>query len=469
MSAAHPLRRWLADAGILAADNDRPHPTVDLTGLPTAPAGDPAAARYATKALEYEADAVAHTPEGGRNDALNRAAYKLGSLVSAGHLDKHALLERLWHAARTAGLPDHEIRRVIGRAARDGAATPRAVHLAGTNPNLTVVPDQNMSTQDEPHRPAGSADHTDDSPQQTLPDVIQPALDWHTVYANASAEPEWLARPLFERGNLYAVYSPAKAGKSLFMLDVCAALAAGRGPLGQPPGAPVDVLYVDLENTPRDLYERLTALDYQPDDLTRLHYLSFPTLPALDSPRGGAYLAANAEHYHASVVVIDTVGRTVAGEENTADTWHALYRCAMVPLKAAGVCVIRLDHLGKDAERGMRGSSAKVSDVDTAYALTRLPGEQIRVDRTATRNGHSPESVLFDVVADPLRHVPADLSERDSNAVRLVGTLERLGIPHGMGRDRVRQILAEQGIAVRTETLAQALRMRRYSLPPTGE
>lgn len=471
MTAAHPLRRWLTDAGIIANDNHRPAPD-DLTGLPGATAGDPAAARYATRALEYECDALTHTPEGGRNDQLNRAAYKLGSLVSAGHLDKHELLERLWNAARTAGLPDNEIRRVIGRAARDGAATPRTVHLRDTNRNLTVVAAQSTSTKDRNSQPADTSESINDSPQPTVPDsVIQPELDWHEVMTGTPPEPEWLAYPLFERGALYAVYSPAKAGKSLFMLDICASIAAGRSVLGRPPVEPVDVLYVDLENTRRDLYDRMTDLAYHADDLKRLHYLSFPSLPALDSPRGGAYLAANADHYGAAVVVIDTVGRTIAGEENAADTWHALYRYAMVPLKAAGVCVIRLDHMGKDIERGMRGSSAKVSDVDTAFALHRLTDgpTRIKVERTATRNGHSPEVIVFDQETDPLRHVPAEVSEEDGNVARLLGTLERLGIPQSLGRDRVRQILTAEGIKVGNDTLARALRMRRFTLPENDD
>ena len=473
MTAEHPLDYVLRSAGILAPENDRPHPTVDLTGLPTASAGDPAAARYASKALDYECSALALTPEGGRNDALNRAAYKLGSLVSAGHLDRDELLSRLWQAARSSGLGDREIRSVIRRAARDGAATPRTVHLRDTSANLTVIAGQGTSTPDGEPRPAESAGGplgtvgTGGNTSGEPPSWVLPTVDLDEVLTGPPPEPAWLAYPLFEEGALYAVYSPAKHGKSLFLLDICAALAAGRPVLGQPAGAPVDVLYVDFENTRRDLHQRLTDLGYRPGELKRLHYVSFPTLPALDTVHGGALLTANAQHYGARVVVLDTIGRTIQGEENTADTWHALYRATMVPLKAAGVCVIRLDHMGKDVERGMRGSSAKVSDVDTAFALHRLDGPpvRIRVERTATRNGNSPEVCVFDQHGDPLRHVPSTMDEQTGDVARLLRLFAEQGIPHHWGRRRILAQLTATGVKARTSTLAEAVRRWRQTAP----
>ena len=51
------------------------------------------------------------------------------------------------------------------------------------------------------------------------------------------------------------------------------------------------------------------------------------------------------------------------GEENSADTYRALYRHALAPLKAARRTVVRLDHRGKDMKAaGARGSSAKNDD-----------------------------------------------------------------------------------------------------------
>ena len=101
-----------------------------------------------------------------------------------------------------------------------------------------------------------------------------------------------------------ALVATAKAGKSLLMLDVCAAGGCGRSGLDQPAQEPFDVLYVDAENSRDDLVERLTDLGYGPGDLARLHYVSFPTLPPLDTFAGGRDLIELAEHYNAALVVM---------------------------------------------------------------------------------------------------------------------------------------------------------------------
>ena len=176
------------------------------------------------------------------------------------------------------------------------------------------------------------------------------------------------------RGGLYSLVSPAKAGKSLLMQDIAAALAAGRPVLGHPAQDPADVLYVDHENSRDDLTERLGEMGYGPEDLAKLHYLSFPTMPPLDRADGGQDLAHVADHCGADLVVIDTIARVVAGEENSADTYRNFYRHTLLPLKAARRTVIRLDHRGHGNRDGARGSSAKNDDVDVVWQLSQQPG-----------------------------------------------------------------------------------------------
>lgn len=436
---------------------------VDLSDLPTAPAGDPDAQRYAQKALEYETDEVAQSNEGTRNETLNRAAFKLGSLVTSGHLDGQTVIDSLQAAARASGLPASEINRVVWRGVRDGGKQPREVRLNERDDTpaaytLTAVPD---NATDDNSDAASMVDELVASVGDI--DSMYPVLDWPTVWDAVPDEVEWVAYPVFERGRLYSLYSPAKAGKSLLALDIVASLAAGRDVLGQPATGPMRVLYVDLENSPTDLVERLQDLGYGPHDLDGLRYMSFPSLPSLDSPRGGRHLLAAAAHHQADVVVIDTVSRLIHGGENDSDTFHALYRYAMAPLKALEKTVIRLDHAGKDEEKGMRGSSAKVSDVDAAWKLSRTGDERLRLDRMASRNSHSPEYVTLEQEAAPLRHVLVEGTVSDEVS-QLARTMDRLGIPESWGRDRCRQKLVEVGHAVRNSTLSEAIRVRKTTV-----
>lgn len=59
------------------------------------------------------ADSVALTPVGGRNHALNVAAFKAGKLVRAGAVSYEAAQQALFEAARAAGLSPAEIRSTI--------------------------------------------------------------------------------------------------------------------------------------------------------------------------------------------------------------------------------------------------------------------------------------------------------------------------------------------------------------------
>jgi len=286
-------------------------------------------------------------------------------------------------------------------------------------------------------------------------------INWYDLWAHTPDEIEWLCEPLLARGRSIALYSPAKAGKSLLALEIAAALACGRSVIGNPAREPLRVLYVDLENTPEDLRDRLSALGYGPADLGNLAYLSFPNLPALDSPDGGRHLLACALKHRADLVIIDTVARVIDGDENEANTFNALYRHALVHLKGRKIAVMRLDHSGKDMDRGQRGSSAKSSDVDAVWLLVKATERTLYLSRQASRSPDGADRVDLRREFSPLRHVvttaaaslPAEIQE-------LCDALDRLGVPLDHGRDRAKRVLVAAGIECRNAALSGAIKAR---------
>jgi putative DNA primase/helicase len=82
---------------------------------------------YASKALEGECSTVASAAEGRRNHTLNVAAFNLGQLVAAGHLDRGVAESRLAEAAATCGLGAAEAHKTIQSGLDSGAKSPRAV------------------------------------------------------------------------------------------------------------------------------------------------------------------------------------------------------------------------------------------------------------------------------------------------------------------------------------------------------
>jgi hypothetical protein len=80
---------------------------------------------YARTALDAECGQVALASVGQRNDTLNRAAFKLGTLIGAGEIDAEVVAERLLEAARRAGLGDEEADATLASGLSKGMAHPR--------------------------------------------------------------------------------------------------------------------------------------------------------------------------------------------------------------------------------------------------------------------------------------------------------------------------------------------------------
>ncbi len=233
-------------------------------------------------------------------------------------------------------------------------------------------------------------------------------INWQALWANESeTEEEWCIEPILPFGRQAGVFAAAGTGKSLLAADIAAAKAAGYQVLGSPAREPANVVYLDFEMTPDDLRERLTEMGYGPDDdLSRLHYYQLPTLPPLDSMPGGDVLMALVDRHKPELVIIDTMARVVAGDENSADTYRDFYRCSGMRLKAAGVALLRLDHAGKDPNKGQRGSSSKNDDLDVVWSL-KANDDQIVLSRTKTRLGHLEAQVVLQRKIEPLSHVLA--------------------------------------------------------------
>lgn len=80
---------------------------------------------YARTALDAECGLVALAAVGERNDTLNRAAFKLGTLIGAGEIDAAVVAERLLEAARLSGLSESEAEATLASGLRKGVANPR--------------------------------------------------------------------------------------------------------------------------------------------------------------------------------------------------------------------------------------------------------------------------------------------------------------------------------------------------------
>jgi len=291
--------------------------------------------------------------------------------------------------------------------------------------------------------------------------------------------PEYVLDGLLRRGELAALVSEAKAGKSLLALDlVVRATRAG-----------LRILYADAENGYYDIRTRIDQLGCDDETAAKIEesYLSFPSV-VLDTPEGTHQFLTFVADYAQEIgmvdaVVLDTASRYISGIENDSSPWLAMYRLTLQPLKRKGIAVLRLDHMGKDVTKGARGNSAKSGDVDTIWELKAgdpPPGRltPVRVELTCAmqRSGsHARYTVLSRTTEDGvLVHraegslgdgvMPTMAPPRVSPVDDVVAVLDRSGCPNHTGRPAAQDWLRDRGVPLPkagTTEWAAAIRERK--------
>jgi hypothetical protein len=307
----------------------------------------------------------------------------------------------------------------------------------------------------------GRASPPNDAPLQRV--------DWHELWA-AETDEEWILEPLLPARRQVAMYSAPKVGKSLLMLEIAAGISCGRSVLGTTAPRPYRVLYVDFENDLRgDVRQRLRAMGYGPGDLDRLDFLSFPSIAGLDSERGGRELLTAATGWRDEIIIIDTVSRAVAGEENSNDTWLAFYRHTGLEAKRLGLTMLRLDHSGKDGARGQRGGSAKAGDVDAVWRLVKVTDTVLRLDLDDSRLPIAEKTLTLHRETYPRLHHRVDARGRaaafDAKLAETVAALDAAGVAPETGERATGAVLRERGFSASNNVLREALKVRRNRPP----
>ena len=451
------------------------------TPQPFTPADTGDGDSWAQAALYGECVAVMATGEGGRNARLNVAAVKVAGIVAGGYLNEQTAREQLAAAARNAGLDDHEIGATIASGFRHGLTTPRhKPALPDTDQEInTWLSSTSQPSTSPPAQPATLSDSStgrtsSDDPADPEGDLVRqhlPLIDWHDLWADETRE-EWIVEPFLPARRLIALYSAPKVGKSLLLLELAVAIARGGNVLGVTVPRPYRVLYVDFENDPLgDVRTRLQNMHLEPDDLDNLCYLSFPTMAKLDTPQGAAQLLAAIKTYDCEVVVIDTVSRSIGGDENENDTWLAFYRETGLTLKQNKVAMIRLDHAGKDEAKGQRGASAKGGDVDAVWRMTRRTEDTFQLICEMSRFPIAAGDKVLTIqrLDDPLRHRVEVYGARGHVIDAVVDHLDDIDADLTIGYRAVWDSVKEAGIGASRQNMIDALKRRRELHGLTGE
>ena len=209
------------------------------------------------------------------------------------------------------------------------------------------------------------------------------------------------------------------------------------------------------------LSEQLTTLFAENADLSRLRYALLPSLPGLDEPEGGKAVVRLAELCDADLVIIDTFGRAVHGDENDADTVRSWYRWTGIHLKHAGRAFLRVDHAGKDVTKGQRGTSAKNDDVDVVWQMAAKEAGTFTLTAKKRRMGWVPLTV--DIVMNEDGHMRFDLLHGHAwpaGTAEVAKVLDGLGIDPTASSREVARAYRESGNKARSDALRAAQKYR---------
>ena len=357
----------------------RSAPKASASSVQQAPARQPAASMngaerkrrmaYAMSAIEDEVQALAQTPEGGRNNALNETALRTFRLAMAGGVDAGLVVDMLHGACRTNGyLQDPQ------GGERGFGNTVRSAMRKAEQESPAAIPDAPKD-----RRQASGTARPQPSNGQQKTAKPEPMQFLTRAQARAMTVAGYKVDGIIPNAGVGQIYGDSGCGKSFTLMTLCHCLTEGWPFCGRAVKR-CAVYYFHLEGT-GGLPKRLAAFDRWMEETGRsfdgqgrLFYRTADfSIAEPDMASLAQTILDNGDE--GAVVVIDTQAQATAGkDENSALDMGLVLKEARSLAKAIGGIVLLVHHTGKDASKGGRGSSVQRADFDFQIAVARDQG-----------------------------------------------------------------------------------------------
>jgi len=191
-------------------------------------------------------------------------------------------------------------------------------------------------------------------------------------------------------------------GKTFVAMSIAMAVASGRDLFGWECTKPQRVMYMDPELTVSTLQLRLKmiadslSLDRMPRKLTIWSAAAQYPLPPPNLAKSEQIDVLVEQCSRFDLLIIDSLSALVRGVDmNTAQAYEAI-EDLLLRMRHNGTAVLLVQHLGKDASRGPRGTSKQEDLLDASLLLkqsSRLSGKT-KITVTCRKMRHHPESVF---------------------------------------------------------------------------
>jgi hypothetical protein len=184
---------------------------------------------------------------------------------------------------------------------------------------------------------------------------------------------EWLVDGWLTKHGFAVLYGEPGAGKSFIAIDMALSMAYGKAwhDCATQRGA---VLYIAGEGV-GGLGKRIKAWQAHHKLTADVPFYVLPTAVRFREPDDVERLLRTIDSLNTkfSAVFVDTVARALlGGDENSATDMGMFVDACEVVKRHCGCAVVAIHHSGKDAARGMRGSTALLGAVDTSVRVSKL-------------------------------------------------------------------------------------------------
>ncbi|MEV7833006.1 bifunctional DNA primase/polymerase [Streptomyces subrutilus] len=319
---------------------------------------------YTRKVVQAECDAITRAADGEQNNAINTAAFSLGTLVGAGALTEGEARADLLAAARAGNHPEGRARATIDSGLRAGMAQPRhpwpPVARADTRNDFTglLVPEPRGEAAPQHDRTRTSftlrepePEPAEENPAAAVTSFKRGGAFFHDVPATPPAIWGVGGEVLWAEGEALLIAAPQGVGKTTLAHQLIRArLGLQERVLGFPvaPGKVVLLLAMDRPSQIR----RAGARIFGRDDPAYLndHLVVWEGPPPFDLAKRPEILAAMCEKAKADTVIIDSIKDAAIGLSD--DAVGAGYNRARQKALAEGVQVLESHHVIKRGPNG---------------------------------------------------------------------------------------------------------------------
>jgi hypothetical protein len=182
---------------------------------------------------------------------------------------------------------------------------------------------------------------------------------------------QWRVKGVLISEGIGALFGASGSGKSFLVIDLLAAVAAGRDWFGYRV-TPCPVLYVGLEGE-SGIAQRIQAHQKKNGSLSDGFRFLLQSLDIrIAADRADLVRAARAAGFSNGILAIDTLNRAAPGADENDSAAMGLIIGALKALQAElGGLVLAVHHTGKNVAKGLRGHSSLHAALDAAIEVSR--------------------------------------------------------------------------------------------------